>query len=163
MSGNPYNGFSWSQRMDKFKEMRRRFDAGTLKKPAGPCQLCNQPAATDGSITFEYHDEDYGHDYSWSAPAAYVLCRGCHIYRLHQRFARPLAWQVFLAHVRRGSYGSDLKLSAVQTELARYRRALAEGGTLPALDSLRPYGAVAGKEWFANLSTDPALIAGQAG
>lgn len=82
--------------MDKFKEMQRRIDAGTLNKPADPCQLCNQPAATDGSTTFEYHDEDYGHDYRWSALAAYVLRRGCHIHRLHQRFARPLAWQSFL-------------------------------------------------------------------
>jgi len=161
MSGNPYNGFSWSDRMAKYKEMQRRISAGELAAPRGPCELCSQPALPDGSITFEYHDENYGQEYKWIAPDAYVLCRNCHIYRIHQRFVRCLNWRAFLAHVRRGGYASELKLPAIKAEIASYQRALQAGLIPPSLAILRPYKGIVGREWFTNLSLAPHLRPGQ--
>ena len=156
MSGNPYNGFSWSERMAKYKEMQRRIASGVLASPTAPCQLCSQPASLDPAISFEYHDEDYSQEYSWTAPAVYILCRGCHIYRIHQRFTHPVSWAGFLAHVRRGGFASEMKEPAVSKELSAYNNALRVGASLPVLKSLRPYKQIAGMEWFANLSSDPA-------
>src|ERR1700681_3283615 len=107
--GNSYNGYCWPDRIAKFREMERRIATGQLSVPTGPCQLCGDPGGADTGVTFEYHDEDYSLKYSWSAPACYVLCRDCHIYRLHQRFARPKSWQTFLAHVGRGGYAREMK------------------------------------------------------
>jgi hypothetical protein len=147
--------------MAKFKEMERRIACNELAAPAGPCRLCGD-SGEGGTVKFEYHDEDYSRDYSWSEPAAYVLCRECHIYRLHQRFARPYAWMAFLAHVRRGGYARDLKEPTVKQEVARYRAALQRGGSLPELRILRAYPHILGEEWFAHLSVDPMRAVEQA-
>lgn len=148
--GNPYNGYSWKEREDKFKVMKDRIASGELAAAAGPCALCGDPEPT---TEFEYHDEDYSAPYKWTEPAAYVLCHDCHIYRLHQRFARPTAWQAFLAHVRRGGYASDLKDPEIKSEVEACAKALKNGQTLE-LRSLRPYKPKPGKEWFARLSLD---------
>src|ERR1700730_6069375 len=103
--------------MAKFREMERRLTSGELASPKGPCQLCGDPGGPASSVSFEYHDEDYSCPYSWAAPASYVLCRDCHIYRLHQRFAHPKSWTTFLAHVRRGCYAREMKEPAVKREL----------------------------------------------
>jgi hypothetical protein len=150
--GNSYNGYSWAERMAKFREMERRLASGELAPPRGPCQLCGDLGGHKTSVTFEYHDEDYSQKYSWAVPAAYVVCRDCHIYRLHQRFAHPKSWLLFLAHVRRGGYAREMKEASVKRELAKYRQALDSGAPLPSLATKRPYRHIVGREWFARLS-----------
>jgi hypothetical protein len=155
---NSYNGYSWPERLAKFKEMGCRIASHELSAPTGPCRLCGDPGDGHGHVKFEYHDEDYSQSYEWSEPAAYVLCRDCHIYRLHQRFARPNAWIAFIAHVRRGGYARELKDPAVNSEVAAYRAALQRGCTPPVLAVLREYRGSPGQEWFARLSLDPASM-----
>ena len=60
--GNPYNGYAWSERMAKFREMGRRLASRDLPCPGGPCQLCGDPGTDDATAVFEYHDEDYSLD-----------------------------------------------------------------------------------------------------
>ena len=148
--GNPYNGYSWKSREDKFKAMKERIATGALAPAAGPCALCGDP---DPKLEFEYHDEDYSLPYKWTEPAAYVICRDCHIYRLHQRFARPIAWQAFLAHVRRGGYASDLKDPKIKSEVDACNKAFKNGQAFE-LRKLRHYSKNIGKEWFARLRLD---------
>jgi len=146
--GNPYNGYSWKERDEKFKEMQRRIAAGRLNVPTGPCAICWEKEGK-----FEYHDEDYSQPYSWSEPAAYQLCRQCHIHRLHQRFARPESWQAFIAHVRRGGTARDLTDPTIQKEFEAYLRAVRTGAHFE-LRQLRPYLGKPGGEWFALLRLD---------
>jgi hypothetical protein len=141
--------------MAKFKEMERRIANGELAAPSGPCRLCNDPGDAQSSVRFEYHDEDYSREYSWAEPAAYVLCRGCHIYRVHQRSAHPKSWQCFLAHVRRGGYAREMRESEVKVELAAFRAAVDRGHPVPQLAVRRAYPCVPGGEWFAGLSVEP--------
>jgi hypothetical protein len=159
--GNWYNGYSWPERMAKFKDMERRLKARTLAEPAGPCRLCGDPGGSDTFVIFEYHDEDYSVEYSWKEPAAYVLCRDCHIYRVHQRFVHPQAWHAFLAHVRRGGFARETREPSVKAELARYRNSQKNGTTL-ALRELRPYRQTIGQEWFARLQMDAAVMTDRA-
>jgi hypothetical protein len=154
--GNAYNGYSWSERMAKFKEMRLRIDAGELASPVGPCRLCGDPGSA--AVEFEYHDKDYSFEYRWSEPAAYTLCRDCHLNRLHQRFSRSQAWLIFLEHVRRGGYAREMNEPLVKTELAGYRNAIRSGNPLPDLRVLRPYTHSRGNEWFAKLTLDRTTI-----
>ena len=156
--GNSYNGYSWPERMAKFREMERRLGSKELAAPKGPCQLCGDPGGPGSLVSFEYHDEDYSREYSWKAPAAYVLCRDCHIYRIHQRFAHPKSWTTFIAHVRRGGFARETKEASVKRELAKYRLALDRGPTLHELKSLRSYLHIPGQEWFARLRLDAASL-----
>lgn len=128
---NHYNGYSWEERMAKFREMQRRIASGALRAPDGPCRLCLDPGGPNTGVTFEYHDEDYSREYDWSEPAAYVVCRTCHIYRIHQRFAHQQSWRVFLAHVARGGYAREMREREVRRELATYRRRLKAGCDCP--------------------------------
>jgi hypothetical protein len=155
---NPYNGYSWDERMAKFKEMQRRFSPEELKNLNGPCRLCGDPGGPGTDVTFEYHDEDYSREYSWLEPAAFIVCRNCHIYRIHQRFAHPIAWRVFLAHVERGGYARDMRTPQVQHELKTYRDALKSGTALPQLKALNGGGRSIKGEWFSELTLDPASI-----
>ena len=148
--GNSYNGFTWNERMAKFKEMNRRLKNGDLPHPHGPCRLCGDPGGESTGVSFEYHDEDYGQEYSWREPAAYMDCRSCHIYRIHQRSAHPESWAVFLKHVRRGGFAREMRDPAVKIELARNRAAILLGNATH-LRELRPYRLDIGREWFAHL------------
>jgi hypothetical protein len=147
-----YNGYDWNARTRKLKEQKKRMAVGDLPVPTGPCELCGDPDAM-----VEYHDEDYSRPYLWASPAAFVVCRHCHVHKLHKRFAHRARWQAFLAHVRRGGYASELKDPVVAKELASYQAAVASGRQT-ALRTLRPYRATAGQEWFAKLTTDPASL-----
>src|SRR5947209_7927823 len=146
---NSYNGYTWNDRMAKYREMQRRLESRELAWPCGPCQLCNDPGGENTGVAFEYHDEDYSREYRWSPPAAYVLCRDCHVYRVHQRFRNPWSWFAFLAHVRRGGYAREMRDTRVKAEVANYRRALMDGGPTPSLSKLREYSKTTGAEWFA--------------
>ena len=156
-----YNGYDWKERYDKYKVMQRKIDSDELR-PEGPCALCGDPTPEPYSEkTFEYHDEDYSIPYIWEEPAAYVLCHHCHVYKLHQRFARPIAWQAFLAHVRRGGYARDLKDPNIKKEVDAYRAAIKHGDSVIApLRKIegRTYTRVIGTEWFANLQRDEASL-----
>lgn len=151
---NPYNGFTWQERETKFKEMNRRLATDALTRPHGPCRLCGDKGGQGTGVIFEYHDEDYGDKYSWLEPAAYMVCRDCHIYRIHQRTSRPQSWKLFLAHVRRGGYAREMRDASVQAELRRNREAILSGVTEGLLE-LRPYSGVVGEEWFAKLPGNP--------
>jgi len=152
---NPYNGYSWDDRMAKYRAMQRRFSPEELEKLAGPCRLCGDPGGPNTVVKFEYHDEDYSQEYSWSEPAAYVVCRDCHIYRIHQRFARPRSWRVFLAHVARGGYAREMREPDVQKELRTYREALKSGVTLPVLGPRNAGRRAIEDEWFSKLTMNP--------
>jgi hypothetical protein len=149
--GNPYNGYSWQQRLAKYKAMRERMASRSLERAHGPCRLCGDPGVP--GTEFVYHDEDYSEDYSWAEPAAFMLCTACHS-RVHKRFTQPLAWRTFLAHVRRGGYARDLTRAEIRAEVAAYRRALNAGRTPSELLPLREYAGPVGREWFSNLSLD---------
>jgi len=151
-----YNGYCWKERYNgKYKEMQRLIASGELPQAKGPCAICGD---TDTKAGFEYHDEDYSKPYSWVEPAIYALCHHCHIYKLHQRFARPFAWQAHIAHVRRGGYARELKDPNIKKEVDAYRAAIKRGETPPALRQLRPYTKTIRKEWFADLRMDKASL-----
>ena len=87
-----------------------------------------------------------------------MVSRDCHIYRIHQRFRYPMAWQILLSHVRRGGYAREMRNAEIKAQLATFRASHAGGDVPSTLTQLRPYPAVAGKEWFANLSLDLAQM-----
>ena len=99
-----YNGYSPQERDEKYKVLMSLISKGKLSNAKGPCDLCNDP-----SVDCEYHDEDYGKPYIWTKPALLSLCRHCHRYKLHKRFNNKTNWFVYLAHIRRGGYATDLK------------------------------------------------------
>lgn len=144
-----YNGYSAKERNAKFKALKQRLASGELAPAASPCALCCDP-----DVPVEYHDEDYGEPFVWGAPALLALCRHCHRDKLHKRFWRHSSWLAYVAHVRRGGYGRDLKDPAVMREFAQCRAAIEKGQSFP-LRVLRPYAGVVGEEWFANLRMDP--------
>ena len=152
MSGTYYNGYSPAERNEKFEVLLTRIASGEQPEASGPCMLCGDPS---GPV--QYHDEDYSKPYLWGPPALLVLCSNCHKDKLHKRFRRTSAnWQAFLAHVRRGGWSSDLSRDpAIKREVADCRRAI-EAGEPFELRPLRPYTAVVGTEWFANLRLDEA-------
>jgi len=143
-----YNGYSPKERDAKYKEMKHLISKGFLSTPKAPCDLCNDP-----NSPVEYHDEDYGLPYIWTKPALLCLCRHCHRYKLHKRFKNQNNWNIFIAHIRRGGYASDLKNKEVIKELKFYKLAL-EKGENAALKTLRNYEQIIGKEWFSNLRMD---------
>jgi len=143
-----YNGYSPKERDEKYKEMKRLISNASLSAPKAPCDLCNDP-----NSPVEYHDEDYGLPYIWTKPALLCLCRHCHRYKLHKRFKNPSNWNVYIAHIRRGGYASDLKNKDVIKELKFYKLAL-EKGEDATLKNLRNYQQIIGKEWFSNLRMD---------
>ena len=143
-----YNGYSPKERDDKYKELKKLIANGVLAVANGPCDLCNDP-----NVSVEYHDEDYGLPYLWEKPALLSLCRHCHRYKLHKRFNNPSNWKIFLAHVRRGGYASDLKDKSIINELKEYKKVINNGGTYN-LKKLRDYKPVIGSEWFANIRMD---------
>jgi hypothetical protein len=147
--GSWYNGYSAIERDIKFKALKRHVSRGELTPATGPCALCGDP-----DVPVEYHDEDYGEPFIWGPPALLALCRHCHRDKLHKRFWRHSAWQAYLAHIRRGGYARDIKDNAIKKELAQCRAAI-ESGDVFELRVLRPYRAVIGEEWFANLRMDP--------
>jgi hypothetical protein len=162
-----YNGYSWTERAAKLKELYRKIARKEVAPPTGPCDLCGDP-----EVKVEHHDEDYSVPYIWSKPALFCLCRNCHRDKLHKRFARPQTWFVFLAHVRRGGYARDLvkpkdlsnspllnEYKAITKELKAYKVAL-ESGRPSELRQLRPYLGVVGEEWFARVSMDAASLTG---
>jgi hypothetical protein len=143
-----YNGFSSHERTANGIALRKALKAGTVPLPIGPCALCCDP-----NVDLEYHSEDYSKPYNWSPPAAYPLCRTCHRNKLHKRFANPVIWEAFKAHVRRGGYASDLKNAQVTRELEQYVAANREGIALN-LRIIRPYPHVIGSEWWDRLSVN---------
>ena len=145
-----YNGFCWRERNRKLDHYKRKLKRREVAEPSGCCAICGDPDAE-----LEYHDEDCSEPYIWTEPAAYGLCRHCHVHKLHKRFVSPSRWFAFLAHVRRGGYTRDLRDdSNVKKEVQDYQRAIECGAPFP-LRPLRPYTRTVGEEWFARLTMDP--------
>lgn len=152
-----YNRYDWNERIAKLRTLKKRLASGELTQAVGPCELCGDP-----EVPVEYHDEDYRLPYLWSAPALFKLCRNCHRNKLQKRFADPAMWTAYLAHVRRGGYASDLKVSAIKAEFDGARAAAGRGETV-VLRALRPYSGKAGEEWFAKITLDPQSLRSPAG
>lgn len=144
-----YNGFSPEERLAKLNVCNEKLEKGEIADASGPCMLCGDP-----DIPVELHSEDYGKPYLWTYPAVLSLCKTCHRFKLHGRFARPEDWQTYVAHVRRGGYSREIKDPEISKELRAYREALKKGETPNGLCVLRPYTQELGKEWFANLRLD---------
>jgi hypothetical protein len=144
-SKNSYNGYTPRQREKKFRKLKELIALGAIPPASGQCDLCSDP-----SSPVEYHDDDYGEPYVWTKPALYRLCRHCHRVKLHQRFARPLVWATFVAHVRRGGYASDLKNPEIKRELEKYHQMNGSGNQC-SLVQLREYPHLGESEWFVNL------------
>lgn len=145
-----YNGYSGIERMKKFDEMNRRIASNKLDKPEGPCELCGDPKAE-----VEYHDEDYSEPYRWDKPAAYALCKHCHVQKVHGRFRFPHRWKAFLAHIRRGGHASDLYGPDAKPKYREEFESCCEAvkaGKPAELQSLRTYKGDEGREWFTNLT-----------
>ena len=147
-----YNGFSPQQRAEHIKAVGELMASGELAPAAGRCDICGDP-----DTPVEYHCEDYGKPYKWNPPATYTLCRHCHRHQLHARFQRPELCATYLAHVRRGGYGRDLKNAVIKLEFQSYRRSVARGETV-SLRQLRPYAGTPGTEWFTLLRMDVASL-----
>jgi hypothetical protein len=143
-----YNGYRWSERIAKLKELKRLLARGDIGPATGPCDLCGDP-----DVPVEYHDEDYSQPYVWTSPALFALCRNCHRDKLHKRFERPFGWPAFVAHVRRGGYARDRQDPVVKKEVALCQAALERGESFQ-LRGLRPYQRRPGEEWFTNLRVD---------
>jgi hypothetical protein len=74
VSKTGYNGFLPTERNANCKALRKEPDDGSVPKPTGPRILCGDPNAE-----LEYHSEDYAKPYRCSPPAAYGVCRHCHL------------------------------------------------------------------------------------
>lgn len=145
-----YNGYSSRERNRKLRALHKEFPA-ERKHPyySGPCHMCGDPASPVAP-----HGEDYSEPYRWERPAVYALCRTCHA-RLHKRFKTPHAWEAYKRHLRRGGYGSDLKLPSVGRELSRLAKALAAGVPF-LLEPKRP--APSADAWWEALTIDPGSL-----
>ena len=145
-----YNGFTKEQRAKKQSYYRKFLKSGLIKKPVGKCMMCG-----DSKNKVVYHDEDYGEPFdenSWSPPKCYILCRTCHD-RIHKRFASPERWKAYIAHIRRGGYGKDLKIYQINKEYKKKIEAIQKNIDFK-LPILRSYH-LADKlpnEWFAKLA-----------
>jgi hypothetical protein len=153
-----YNGYSPTERDRNFEELKRQIAAKKIDAPRGPCRLCGdtgdrEPGHFSGSVVFEYHNEDYSMPLKAGEPALYVVCRHCHVHKLHKRFGNVPAWHAFLAHVRRGGYARDLKDPKIAKEVRSYGAALAKGRKID-LVRIGKYAQPIGKEWFAQLRVD---------
>ncbi len=144
-----YNGYTPQERNKKLREHYKRFPNHSHPYYAGPCHMCGDP---DSAVA--PHSEDYSEPFLWYQPAEYALCKTCHS-RLHNRFRSPFAWEAYKHHLRRGGYGSDLKLPSVARSVRSLARALQAGGTL----SLEPLRASPPPDaWWETLTTDPASL-----
>ena len=153
-----YTGYTPKERDKNFAELKRQIAAHELGCAKGPCALCGDPSGKadghfDSEVKFEYHNEDYSLPLCKTEPGLVVLGRHCHRNKLHKRFADPIAWQAYIAHIRRGGYARDLKNPSVAKELKTYRAAM-EKGESSTLRTLGPYHHPAGREWFTKLRMD---------
>jgi hypothetical protein len=141
-----YNGFKPNERIRKGRAVRKARAFGVIT-PAAACMLCGDPAAP-----LELHSEDYSQPYKFTPPAAHWLCIACHRNNLHRRFDNPNRWEIFLAHVRRGGYASDLRDPIIRREVQKYGAA-AVRGQASVLPRLRR--ALAAPRWWEQLTRDP--------
>lgn len=84
-SGNPYNGFSPTERTWGAKRIRAAVARGELKL-AAMCSVCER-----SDVPLAFHSEDYRQPLS-----AITVCRSCH-YAIHIRFRRPEWWLARIA------------------------------------------------------------------
>lgn len=148
-----YNGYSDKERTASIAPTHRAIRNRDVPMAPNGCMLCGDPTAR-----LELHSEDYSTPYRWSPPAAYWLCRHCHRNKLHKRFARPDLWIAFLAHVRRDGYAADLKDPAIKKQPDDFRSALSAGNEAPTLPVLRTGKRFAEREWWEQLTLNPASL-----
>lgn len=146
---NWYNGYSPKERYKKLREHGKLFPSRSHPYFAPPCHMCGDP-----SSPVMPHSEDYSEPFLWERPAEYALCKPCHS-RIHKRFNKPFAWEAYKLHLRRGGYGSDLKIGRIARQMTRLAKDLAEGKQV-AVEPMRP---VPPKDaWWEALTTDPASL-----
>jgi hypothetical protein len=78
-----YNGFTGKERLRTFEVAKWLIGCGAMDAP-GDCDICGRPATG-------LHAENYYDLSTWID-----LCHGCHVSRLHQRFARAESWSRWL-------------------------------------------------------------------
>ena len=144
-----YNGYSPAERSRRNRELRRQRGSRPRGSVKGPCEICGDPQPP-----FDTHAEDCSWPYK---PSGRVMCHVCHRRKLHGRFAHPLNWQAYCAHVRRGGYGRDLSNPEVKAELKKYQAALSNG------EKPRPLEALRGRNkrrdgWWAKLTCDREIL-----
>lgn len=93
--GNPYNGFSSTQREEAYAWMKAEEAAGRLSSVVSRCCACGQ---TRGRL--EKHSEDYSRPFGPHI-GAFGLCVRCHML-IHLRFRRPEAWAKYIEAVAAG-------------------------------------------------------------
>jgi hypothetical protein len=156
-----YNGFSPGQRDRNFAVLKQQIVEGFVRAAAGPCRLCGDPIGSPDrrtGVTFEYHTEDYTLPLLLGEPNLVILCIHCHRAKLHKRFSDPSGWLAFLAHIRRGGYARDLKISSVAREVKGVKTALMarRGADLEILRERQTSDLLG---WFSALSTDVQSLA----
>lgn len=144
-----YNGFSGRERAANGAALLKAIRAGLVPPASAPCSLCG-----DASAKVEYHSENYAKPYSWTTPAAYVVCIACHRNKLHKRFSDPVKWEAYKEHIRRGGYASDLKQPEVAREFDACVAARRAGNAVE-LRPLRPYSHEYGSQWWEKLESNP--------
>jgi len=148
----PYNGYTAKERQEKFDELKRRREGGIATEEGQPCMMCGDPDAP-----VEQHSEDYSKPYRWVPPAEYALCRSCH-YWIHQRFGKPLVWQAYKAHMRRGGYGREFTSNEVKRERKAFEVAQASGEDY-IWQGLPDRAARTGMDWWEHLTVSPDALA----
>lgn len=141
-----YNGYTSKEREKKLRAMHKAFPNYSHPYYSGPCDICGDPESSVAP-----HSEDYSEPYLWERPAEYAVCRTCHS-RLHKRFADPYAWAAYKAHLKRGGFGSDLKLVRNAAEVKRLASALEASGHI----ELAPMRPIQNDRWWDQLTVDPA-------
>lgn len=155
--GNSYNGYTWEQREEILRTLKRLGPSAprlAYMNSKGPCEVCADPGEPDHPLT-QFHSEDYSRPYIFSPPATFILCNVCHS-RIHKRFpdesGRPSDWEVFQAHLRSGGYGREF--TAYPLKRRRAWQAQIEAGETVTLESEHPRE-LTGLEWWQTLSLHP--------
>jgi len=68
-----------------------------------------------------------------------------------------MGWQAYKLHLKRGGYGTELKIPKFAREIKNAALAL-ERGELPKMEPIRPLAG--GDLWWDKLTTDPASLTG---
>jgi len=147
---NFYNGYTPQERNKKLAALHRLYPNYSHPYYQPPCHICGDPAAK-----VQPHGEDYAEPFRWERPAIYAVCSPCHT-RLHGRFRSPASWLAYKAHLRRGGFGSDLKVPKISRELTRLAKSLEVGQPFSLSPLRQPH--FSGSVWWEFLTTDPRFL-----
>ena len=148
MSGAPYNGYPWKERLGILDEFKRKKREGGFQFESRPCDMCGDTECPPDS----WHSEDYSEPYRFDPPATYLVCRVCHL-RIHKRFSEPREnWLLYLAHLRSGGWGREFtKLNSLdQRRTWAHDLSTGRGVAIPMIRQK----SLTGLEWWEQLTLD---------